>query len=237
MDFLTEYVRPLSKLADFSIIIPAGVLLLRRRYIKGGKRLLVLFVLLTLGRNLVTEILSAYRIYNIIFYNWYAILAYLNIACLYHLLLKGPVRAYFIPGSCLLLIGLAMLDYETLFNARTTLFNAYAYPLSGVFVIVLVLTFFVQLLESLRVPDIKRYTFFWFSAGALLYYTGTLLMNLFSRYTLSVTETVNVQRQFWSIDCILTILFNCIMALGFWYIGYQQRSSEIEKPARSGVIL
>ncbi|GAA4406742.1 hypothetical protein GCM10023187_26590 [Nibrella viscosa] len=235
MDFLTDYVKLLARIADASILLPVGVLLLRRKYIRGvAMRLLALFVLLTAARNLITEILSASRTPNIIYYNWFAILSYLNVAWLYYVLLKGKVRQFMIPVSCILLVGLSLLDSSTLFDSRTTVFNAYAHPLNGFFIIVLVLVFFVQLLESLQVPNIKQYTFFWFSAGALLYYTGTLLLYLFSRYTLSITGTTGWQNYFWSIDCLLSLLFNSFMAVSIWYAGQNHHFSEPILPVRAG---
>ncbi|GAA4452163.1 hypothetical protein GCM10023189_15140 [Nibrella saemangeumensis] len=219
MDYLADHIGLLARVADASILIPLIALLIRRQYITGELRILAAFVILVFLRNLITEILSAYRIHNIIFYNWFVIFFYLNTAYLYARLLKGRIRQYFIPISCMLLVGLSMLEYDTMLNPKTVMFNSYAHPLSGLFTIVLVLAFYFQVLESLQIPNIKRDPYFWFSSGALLYYTGTLLVYVFSRYTLSVSPEIDMQRQYWSIDCLLSIIFYLFMAVGIWFTG------------------
>jgi hypothetical protein len=210
-----------ATLSDISILLPFFVLLRRWAVVKGSHFIMVLYVLITFVRNILSTIIEIIRNTNeldlntVFLYNVHSIFNFWIISYLYFRLLNGKFWRYFIIVSNIVLLGFALYDFETLSNWNTERFNDYSYPIAGFFTIILLLQYFFQLLKKLEVPRLSDFPLFWFSSGALIYYSGTFFMYL-------VIHTVNTNhslgRLYWPIDAILSITFHILVAIATWKV-------------------
>lgn len=204
--------------ADFSIIIPLLLFIVRRqKKMPLYYKLVVSFILLLFIRNAITFTLGELHIYNMYIYNWCNLLSSVIIALLYYNLFENRYFKWFAIISMLISIVAAFLDYESLFNPMTTNFNRFSYNISGCFTIIIILLYFYQLLQSLQVTNLTKFSLFWFSAGALIYYSGTVFSYLYVNYTFNNPD-LSIVRSYWMIDALLFIIFCIFLSLTVWYL-------------------
>jgi hypothetical protein len=210
--------------ADFSIIIPLLLLIVRRQketplYYK----FIVSFVLLLFIRNTITFTLGELHIYNMYIYNWCNLFSSVIIALLYYNLFDNSYFKWVVIIGMLISVVAAFLDYDSLFNPMTTNFNRFSYNISGCFIIIATLIYFYQLLQSLQVTNLTTFSPFWFSSGALIYYSGTVFSYLYVNYTFNNPDLAIV-RSYWMIDALLFIIFCIFLSLTVWYMASAKAS-------------
>jgi hypothetical protein len=204
--------------ADFSIIIPLFLFIVRRpKELPLYYKYIITFLLLFFIRNAATFILGELNIYNMYVYNWSNLFSSLIIGLLYYSLFKNKNFKRFSVLCILLSVGSAFLDYESLFNSATTHFNRFSYNISGCSIIILTLIYFYQLLRGLQVTNLTAFPLFWFSSGALIYYSGTVFSYLYVNYTFNNPDLAIV-RSYWMIDALLFIVFCVFLSLSVWYM-------------------
>ncbi len=204
--------------ADFSIIIPLLLFIVRRpKKMPLYYKLVVSFILLLFIRNAITFILGELHIYNMYIYNWGNLFSSVIIAILYYNLFENRYFKWFALIGMLISVIAAFLDYESLFNSMTTNFNRFSYNISGCFTTIIILIYFYQLLQSLQVTNLTKFSLFWFSSGALIYYSGTVFSYLYVNYTFNNPD-LSIVRSYWMIDALLFIVFCIFLSLTVWYM-------------------
>jgi len=206
----------LARTADISILLPIIIFFVRGRlHVPLTYKLIYSIVFLLFVRNITTFILGELGIYNVYIYNWYNLIGSIIVGLLYyHLFENQYLKGFAILTICITVIA-ALFDYESLFNPATTNFNRFSYNISGCLEIILILIYFYQLLQGLLVPNLAKFSPFWFSAGALFYFSGTI----FSYISINSTfNDLDVRSQYWAIDAFLSIIFNVFLAISVWYI-------------------
>ncbi len=91
------------------------------------------------------------------------------------------------------------------------------------------LLFFYEIYEKGEVLYIERHPHFWINSAFLLYYSGTLLLGLFSNYLMYKIprDKFIYLNDFFS---VMTIVFNVLVCIGLSIEAYQRRKSKLEKP-------
>lgn len=208
--------KTIAIIADFSILLPLIVILIRKIKYTVFNMIINVFVGIFLIRNVISFITMELHIYNMYIYNWCNLLSSVIIALLYYNLFESRYFKWFAIISMLISIVAAFLDYESLFNPMTTNFNRFSYNISGCFTIIIILLYFYQLLQSLQVTNLTKFSLFWFSAGALIYYSGTVFSYLYVNYTFNNPDLAIV-RSYWMIDALLFIIFCISLSFTVWY--------------------
>lgn len=90
-----------------------------------------------------------------------------------------------------------------------TEFNSYAIVCAGVLFITFSILFFYQLLAEASVEKLGLLPEFWFNAGVLLHYSGTLILFLFVNYFLKSASDLLILS--WG----LNIFFTCLLSLSY----------------------
>jgi hypothetical protein len=207
----------LAYLADFSIFIPVVVAIIRKEgFATNVYRLIGIYCFLILLRNMTTLIMNQLDVYNIYIYNWHNLLGFTVIAIIYSLVVKNYYFKFFAWTCILIVTTTAFIDYPTLLDVKTRNFNQFSYNASGFLTIILTLFYFYQLLQSLYVSNLTQYPLFWFSAGILFYYAGTLFSYLFIETTFN--SSVELRQQYWVIDAILSIVLSIFLGISIWFI-------------------
>jgi len=90
------------------------------------------------------------------------------------------------------------------------------------------LLFFFEIYEKGEVLYIERHPHFWINCAFLLYYSGTLLLGLFSNYLMTriPLDKFIYLNDFFS---VMTIVFNVLVCIGLSIEAYQNRKIKSEK--------
>jgi hypothetical protein len=88
------------------------------------------------------------------------------------------------------------------------------------------LAYFNKILVDMRIKNILLHTMFWFSAGLLVYASGTFFSMLFSEYWYGDSTQVPAEifDRYWNICQILFIIFCCITSVGIWVSKYDREN-------------
>jgi hypothetical protein len=210
---ITEFI---SVVADFSMLIPIIVLIIRKTNVRHtANKLVVSYILLLFIRNIVTFCMTQFGIYNIYLYNWHNLISFILIAILYYTILQNRYFKLFALISVFASIVIIFLDYQSLFDIKTVDFNRFSYNVAGCIAIILIMMYFYELIQSLQIPKLNTYPLFWFSAGALFYYSGTIFPYVFINSTFNNLEA---RDRYWMIDSSLSIIFSLFLGLALWYM-------------------
>lgn len=213
--------RYLAYIADFSILIPLVIATVKNvKFNSNIDRFIGVYGALILVRNSITLIMNQLGVYNIYIYNWCSLLGFVTLVIIYSFAINNSYFKFFAILCILMVIGTSFIDSDTLFNTNTEDFNEFSFVSEGL-AIIFILFYFYQLLQSLQVPNLTKYSLFWFSSGVLFYYTGTIFSYLFIENTFN--NTLDLRQKYWMIDASLSTIFNIFLALTVWYM----------KPAKS----
>ncbi|WP_181842421.1 hypothetical protein [Emticicia sp. BO119] len=210
-----------STVSEVSILIPVAIILLKRKYLGTELRILAAYVVITLIRNIfgvTSDILYFTGLNNyhtLFYYNWHSILGFYIIAFLYFRLLHHRNWKIFIVVVCCIFTFISLLEIPSgsITDIGTSIFNNYTYTASSLIVLIIVLAYFYQLLQDLKVENITKFPYFWVSVGLLFYFGGNLFVNLF---LIKAAKTTN-QMTWGIINSALSILFHFTISLAFWY--------------------
>ncbi len=73
---------------------------------------------------------------------------------------------------------------------------------------------FLFVMRKLIFNNLLSEPFFWINSGVLFYFSGNLLVYVFSNYL--VSSGLYNDSHIWSITPILSIFFNILLSIGFW---------------------
>lgn len=102
--------------------------------------------------------------------------------------------------------------------------NSYARSLSALFIIGLVVYYFYRLLIDLEERHLLRVPMFWFSTAFLFYFSGNLILFLFSGQLIKTVSAVDGVQMF-VIHSILQITKNILLSIGLWQTRLSPSSS------------
>ena len=212
----------LHLLADFSeasILIPFLVMLSRKTFVKSELRILAIYIFVIFVRNLLSTITDIWYLWkneiinNLFLYNLSSVVGFYILSYIYYNLITNILWRRIIIFFWVVFAVFILLDFQNgTLNPSTALFNKYSYSVSSLMMITVVLAYFYQLLQNLLPGDITKFPYFWLSAGALLYFAGTLFTYIFL-----FQASRDLERISWVFDAILSIFFNIAIALAFWH--------------------
>ncbi|OJJ17110.1 hypothetical protein BKI52_30830 [marine bacterium AO1-C] len=176
------------------------------------KRLILVLMICSLGLNIVQIILALFSVPNLFIAHIYTLLEFLFIVFIYKIKLNDIIpSSNFLKG----VIFFVMFSFlNTFFIQGWQTNNSYQRILESVLVIALILVYFFKTLKELKVKRIDREPLFWFSGGALLYFSGALFIFIFSNYLLKYSQSLGII--FWAIHAFFLIIFYIGAAIALW---------------------
>lgn len=209
-----------STVSEVSILIPVVIIFLKRKYLSPELRILTAYVVITLIKNffgVTSDILyfaGLKNFHTLFYYNWHSVLSLYIIAFFYFRLLHNKYWKLFIILACCVFTVFSVLEVPSgsLTDINTGTFNKYTYTASSLIVLIIVLAYFYQLLQDLKVENITKFPYFWVSVGLLFYFGGSLFVNLFLVKAAKTTIQIT-----WCINSAFSILFHFTISLAFWY--------------------
>lgn len=94
-------------------------------------------------------------------------------------------------------------------------FDTIAITLEAIICMICCLYFFHQTLQQLQVQHLERFTPFWVCTGILIYFSGNLLLFLFSSYIFQ--QSYNFSLAHWSLHAFFSILKYTAFSIGLWW--------------------
>ncbi len=205
---------PLDYIGHIFILLPVALSIYRRQFLTKELILLILFFLTSFLEECIQLYYSLKAWSNIHLYNLYLIVDIFLVGCIYYQKFEFKIHKKYIviATSISIIISIIFFKYDEFSSVGNTVFR--------IFSTALVLSYFNWLLVEMKIANMLLHSFFWISAGLLLYSLGTFFMYLFSQYTISAKASSNIFDLYWSVKQILYILFCVFSSIGFWVSKY-----------------
>lgn len=210
-----------------SVLIPAAWSLTRWSALARRFPALLAYVWLVV----LVESLGAYAILtgvknNTILFNFFSI-GELSLLCLlYHRQYDRPVLRALALGFVAGYVPLAVYRY----SQQPYGYDGLVMSVENLMLIVLVLLYFYRLLQNLEASRLSRFPMFWFSAGILMYFAGSLFLYMFGNY-LVANQKMPKFPALWNVSYYANIVFHLCLAVGIHHVRGLDERPGVGRPA------
>lgn len=193
-----------------SIPLLAGLLFFRN----FQKHLTFIFAVVLIGA--LTEVLNQISVYdneeNMFWMNIYTLLEGIGISLFFITTDKFSKPEKNLIRLFILLLCIAFLAYMTI-EERWGKMSPITTTLESVFVILLSLKLFWNILFRQQIENLSRNPIFWINTALILYFSGSIFLFIFSEYL--VQNDPNAFLQIWGLHSVFNIAFNVLLTIGF----------------------
>ena len=185
---------------------------LRFRYLPLSLRLLTGLLWFVIPMNFWGLYIVLHKGNNLFLMPAYSAFELIMLALVYGCTLQSPAFNRTWPW----LVGgfLAYVLFDSFATPTLKVYRPGQQVMQGLLVLLFVGLYFSKLMNELRVQQLKREPMFWVSAGLFLYFTGYLLIALFSnvllQYSLSLSKSI------WAIHSVLFIVLYVCYCVALW---------------------
>lgn len=167
--------QPLACTSVFITIIPIGVFLLKKAYRDQALRLLFFYLIIKFVIDLIMFHLACSRMNNLMLYNANVVLRYLLLSGMFFHYFESAHIKKIIPVATLLFTLIAIWDIlqanPRLLDIKNHSLVFYSDTLESVLMILWILLYFYEILNSLKASNLLTFPFFWISSGWLVFYS------------------------------------------------------------------
>lgn len=199
-------------ISSFSSSLPLLIGLTRYKYLTNSLKILLLFFLMYFVGDAYTIWLGILMQNNLFVLNIYPILGTLLLSASYLLVIQNTAGKQIIAGSAILLSCTCLLAFK--YDSVSTV-ELFIYKL---YVVLVVLIHFNDILSDLRVKNILSHSMFWISASLIIYAMGTLFVSLFSTviFNPAIVDDATFDT-YWNLNNILFIIMIVLASVGLWF--------------------
>lgn len=199
-------------IAIFSGLFPIGTALIRFSPFQGYLKFLFAHVCICFINDLASTAHFLLKLGNNLYLlHIFTLLETILIGLMYKLYLRTKLPGVWVWGG--ILIVWATEVAQNPFGPYLFEMNSYARSLSALFIIGLVVYYFYRLLIDLEERHLLRVPMFWFSTAFLFYFSGNLILFLFSGQLIKTVSAVDGVQMF-VIHSILQITKNILLSIG-----------------------
>lgn len=203
----------LEIVSSLSILLPLIVLCFVALKLSKVERIFGVLVLL----SAVTEAFNFYFVLsgrnNFFVFRIYTAIEICLITLYYYNFYKKFIKTFWVLIILPLFIIISIIDVKI--NGSQN-FDNYATSFEAIAFSIVSLGSFYFLLNHMIFEKITDLSFFWINSGVLLYFGGNLILFIFNNY-LFQSKSFS-QTALWGIHSCLNILYNSLIAIGFWKI-------------------
>jgi hypothetical protein len=197
-------------ISSCSILIPCITALISFRAIKNSSRAIAVLIIC----GLITEFINIVHMLHDTNNQWivraYTLMETISICVFYFLFFKTSFKSVYI----LLIIPVFIIVFVLDFIANgIDSFDNYSTSLESIMFCALALWSFYYVIHNSIITNLIQSDFFWFNTGFLVYFGGNLVIFVFNNYLMKET---NSHLAIWTIHSILNIIYNIVLAIGFW---------------------
>lgn len=196
------------------MILPIIIGLLNRKSLNSIFKLFLFFLIFTLLKEIACVYLASKGQPNLYIYNIFGILAYIVYPILYYNTFTSEKN----KRLTLFFLGVIIIAYlsDLLFINGLEVFNTLTTTTGGFILATSALLYLYQILKNIEHSNIIKVPMFWISVGVLFYNIGTIV--LFSYFNEYITLPSELRASIWTINSILNILHNILLAIGLFWI-------------------
>jgi hypothetical protein len=196
----------------FVPMVAAGVIgLVRFRHFPLNLRYLTGLLWFVIPMNFVGFYYMLQRSNNLFLMPAYAAVELLLLAVVYGLTLHSAAFTRALPWVVSGFVAYVLFD--SLLTPTLLVFRPGQQVIQGLLVLVFVGLYFRKLLNELHVQDLKRDPMFWVSGGLFFYFSGYLLIALFSNFLLKYNR---LAENIWAVNSMLFILLYSCYSVALW---------------------
>ena len=227
--WVIRFLRILYFAGLFSLLIPAWMGYRRRQVLLPSHRAVWWCCLMWTVLTILAEGLRQSGRHNTAVWNLVVILETLLLGYAFYLTLHSSKTRGYLRAMGSLFLGVSLIDfYLTGLHASTKVTVA----LESVVLITVVLLYFEQLLQELRIKLLDREPMFLIGVGVITYFAGTVMIFLLP-IGMSGVQTLVVM----GVNAILSIALNSIIARAFWLVGQKQAPIPQPTAARQSTVI
>ncbi|MBF9237749.1 hypothetical protein I2I05_10120 [Hymenobacter sp. BT683] len=105
--------------------------------------------------------------------------------------------------------------FDSLLANKLTIYRPGQQVIQGLLVLAMVWLYFRKLLRDLQVQRLTQEPMFWVSAGLFVYFSGYLLIALFSNYLLTISNELAIN--IWAVNSLLFITLHLCYCVALWF--------------------
>jgi hypothetical protein len=218
------------EISYFAILLPLVVTIGYWHQLVGPYRYLAVYVLIAFVLEAILYCTSTFlHVNNLWVVHIYVPVQFLFLSTVYYQVLSDKnVRVFILVMSGLVL---AVSVLESLVVGSLMLFNTYTLASTCAMLILYSLLYLEKVFRELKVKRLEQDPMFLLSAGSLLYFSGTILGDVFMNTLIAESATVTDIIQF--INRFLNVIFRICVALALWHAA-RPRAEESIRVADAG---
>lgn len=205
VNYYLGYISTIFSVLTFTI----GLLCIK--YIRGYLTPIFLIVSVSFVIEIINVALVRSNINNLFIFRLYTVIEFILISFFYHTFFKKYFRSCYFLLAIPVLLLVAFIDYKI--NGLKSLDN-FSSSIGAIFLSLYALFSFLFVIRKLIFENILSASFFWINSGILFYFSGNLLVFVFSNYIFTNEESIG--NALWSVPQFLNIFYNILISIGFW---------------------
>lgn len=202
----------LAEISSLSGVIPIIFALLIIKHLKNYILPIFVLVFISLAVEIINWNFNKFSQNNLYIFHLFTVVEFILISLFYAVYFKQ----YFKPLIFIILIPLfliiAITEYYT--KGAASMNNISASAESIILVSYALFLYYFVMTKSL-IEHLLSHSIFWFNSAVLVYFSGNLLLFIFSSY-LAETENKNYFMLWATIHSFFNITFNLLLSIGFW---------------------
>lgn len=202
----------ISYISAASVLIPFVICLLNFRTLNTILRVLFLYILISIGVEVIGFLLSQNKIHNYLFQHLFTVIECTLIVCIYLFQFESKFhrRLIYTVLAGFLLLSLVLLFFKGGYNQGDNVISTF----ESCFIIALSSAYLVKTLNEISLSKSQDSYFSWLNAAFLLYFCTAFFLFLFDDFI----ETCEIRMAYYlySLHLISNIAYNSILAIGVW---------------------
>jgi len=212
--------QPIVCTAVFITIIPIVLIFIRRAYVDRVFLVLLTFLLIKLGLDLIMFHYAALRINNIFFENVNVIVRYCFLSSLFYLNLETRLFRKLLIAAMITFVIFSIWEIIEINPEFSDFHNhkgyIYASTIECILMIFWILLYFYETIRFLKIPNLLSYPFFWICSGMLLYYSSIVFIAPLFHHTLKWEDWIDIGFLVY-IPSIFESVYLIFFSIGIWF--------------------
>ena len=211
--------QPIASISVFITIVPLLLIWFRKAYIDPAFLLLFLYLIFKLGIDLVMLHYAALKSNNLVYYNLGIPIRYAMLSGMFYYKIEMKRTKIWILTAIVSFIVFSIWDIlhinpvlNDLHNHRMVL---YATTIESLLMLLWVLLYFYDTIQSLKIPNLLTFPFFWVCSGLLLYYSTFLFVAPVLSYTEKWSDRLDIGFLY-HVPYIFEIVSVILFSIGIW---------------------
>ncbi len=203
-----------------SICVPLIVVFIFKKYLKSHFTVLFYLIFADLLSEITSYYFYKYNLNNLFIFRSYTIIQFTLLSIFYVKVLSPSKITGYIKGFIFVFFAVAVLDLY-LHGIKTM--DDLSLSTASILLILYSLFTFFQIMQNQAHLNILSEPLFWFNTAVLIYFSGGLFLFIFNTYVFK--HSTKMHNELWgSVNSVLNIIFNLLLATGFWKTKHRQIS-------------